>query len=194
MNEDFTAVFEVPDQSYTDLRPIPLRVAADMRTLECPPPGRSDEVLDLDTFVERAHGVLREIRRALSDDLGRKDGITALGVSENRNTVTGARGLILRSFWHRGRYSGPLGEIFSPTGLLDQQGKDNFDTFRELIWRRRLELWIHAVRATHYIGFAIFRENAKTDHFCYGARLLVTPFEIRQWRNAFVEADGGRPS
>ena len=44
------------------------------------------------------------------------------------------------------------------------------------------------------IAFAIVREVGTSDRFIYGCRLLVTPFEVSQWRNAFLEVGCARPS
>ena len=180
-----------------DFRPIPPNVAAHMRTLECPPASEAVAPVNVAAFARRATEIIKEIEEAHCDDLGLEDGTTALGVGEGRNTVTGAHGLILRRLMRRGRYSRPLGEIFSPTGLLDDLGKNNFDTFREFTYRHGLELWIHEVQSRErrgYIAFAIFRETEKSTRFCYCARLLVTPFEVAQWRNGFLEAGCARPS
>ena len=189
---------ESPDSDLVDdVRPIPPAVAKDMRTLECPPTGRIDGTLDVDAFVERAFEVLEEIEDALYDELDDDFEVTALGVSEERNTVTGARGLILRRLMRRGRYSAPLAEIFSDTGRLDLHGKQRFHLFRDNAYRYGLGLWIHEAvvgeRLVH-TAFAIAREREDSPKFWYLARLLVAPFEVDQWRSAFLEVGCGRPS
>src|SRR5262245_23924787 len=103
---------ETPSSPDNDLivdpEPISPRLARHMRTLECPPPGDPDRALDAVDFARRAESVLDEIVEALCDDLGLDGDVTALGVSEDRNTITGARALILRRLMRRGRYSAPL--------------------------------------------------------------------------------------
>ncbi len=189
---------ESPDADLVDdVRPIPSGVAKDMRTLECPPAGTTDRTLDAAAFVERAIEVLEEIEDALYDDLDDDGEVTALGVSAERNTVTGASGLILRRLMRRGRYSAPLAEIFSDTGRLDFHGKQRFCAFRNNAYRYGLGLWIHqAVVGERLIhaAFAIAREDENSEKFWYLARLLVEPFEIDQWRSPFLETGCGRPS
>lgn len=180
-----------------DFRSIPSGVAKDMHTLEWPPAGMTDRTLEVAAFAKRATSVLEEIEDALYDDLDDDGDVTALGVSEDRNTVTGARGLILRRLMHRGRYSGPLAELFSDTGRLDFQGKQRFHAFRNNAYRYGLNLWIHQTvvgeRLIH-TAFAIAREGENSQKFWYLARLLVVPFEVDQWRSPFLETGCGRPS
>jgi len=188
---------EQGDPPEVDDRPIPPGVAVHMRTLECPPAGEADADVGIAVFAGRADAVLDEIVDGLCDDLGVDGDVTALGVSAGRNSVTGARGLILRRLLRRGRYSAPLAEIFSEKGLLDLNGKQRFCAFRADAYRHGLDLWIHEVRAggrRGWMAFAIIPEKRESDRFRYAARLLVTPFEIGQWRDEFLEAGCDRPS
>lgn len=194
-----TAVADRDEQGTVtlDVRPIPAGVAAHMRTLECRPAGEPAALVDVDEFIERADEILDEIVEALCDDLGFDGDVTALGVNEERNSVTGAHGLIRRRLMRRGRYSGPLAEMFSETGLLDDRGRESFEAFRAFAFRHGLDLWIHEVRAGQrrdHTAFAIFKESEHSDDFWYGARLLVTPFEVGQWRSPFLEVGCPRPS
>jgi len=180
-----------------DFRPIPPAVAKDMHTLECPPADATSAALDVSVYSQRATKVLREIEAALHDDMGLGGGITALGVCEDRNTVTGAHGLILRRLWRNGSYSAPLGEIFSESGRLDPGGEQRFDAFRYEAYRYGLNLWIHEAAAGErlvHTAFAIKSEADDSKKFWYLARLLVTPFEIDQWRSKFLETACGQPS
>jgi hypothetical protein len=45
-----------------------------------------------------------------------------------------------------------------------------------------------------HIAFAIVRESENAGIPIYLARLLVTPYEIDQWRNEFLEIGRARPS
>jgi hypothetical protein len=180
-----------------DFRPIPPAVAKDMHTLECPPAGAASEALEVPAYARRATKVLAEIQDALHDDMGFDSGVTALGVSEDRNTVTGSHGLILRRLMRYASYSAPLGEIFSNSGRLDLGGRHRFDAFRYDAYRYGLKLWIHqAVAGERLIrsAFAIKSEGEGSKRFWYLARLLVTPFEVDQWRNPFLGTVCGRPS
>ena len=170
-----------------DARPIRPDIAAQMRTLECPPGGGAGSMRYAD-FVMRADEILDEIMDAVGDP--------GLEVLEERNSVTRGPGLIMRRLMRRGRYSLPLAEVFSETGFLNLEGMRAFNRFRGSLYRRHLDLWIHEVRSLErvgYIAFAIFQEE-DDDEFWYGARLLVTPFEVEQWRNAFLEVGCARPS
>jgi hypothetical protein len=147
-----------------DFRPIPPAVAKDMHTLECPPAGAASEALDVPAYARRATKVLGEIQDAVHDDMGVDGGVTALGVSEERNTVTGAHGLILRRLMRNGSYSAPLGEIFSDSGRLDLGGRPRFDSFRYDAYRYGLELWIHQAIAGEQLirtAFAIKSEGGE---------------------------------
>ena len=195
LNDDFPPPVpgdrgEQADRLLVDVRPIPLGIATEMRTLECPPTGSAEPPMRYADFVMRADEVLDEIVDALGDDPG-------LEVLEERNSVTRARGLIMRRLMRRGRYSLPLAEIFSETGFLNLKGMQAFNRFRRYLHRYHLDLWIHEVRSLEHVGhiaFAIFQEDEGDDEFWYGARLLVTPFEVGQWRNSFLEVGCARPS
>lgn len=186
-----------PEDDVVDVRPIPPGVAKDMRTLESPPTKGSTGTLAATALYEQATRVLDELEDALYDVLDEDGDVTALGVSEERNAVTGARGLILRRLIHRGRYSKPLAEIFSESGRLDLQGKQRFHLVRDFAYRYHLEVWIHEAVVGDgfvYTAYAIAREEEDSEEFLYLARLIVAPFEIDQWRSTFLETGCGRPS
>lgn len=178
-----------------DFRPIPSGIAKLMRTREFPPAGRTDGTLDVATLGKRATRVLAEIKDALHDPLDAGGGLTALGVCEERNALTGAEGLILRRLMRQGSYSAPLAEMLSESGRLDLRGKQRFDAFRSDAYRYGLGLWIHpAVVGERHTAFAIAREGADSKKLWYLARLLVAPFEIGQWHSPFLETGGDGPS
>jgi hypothetical protein len=188
---------EGQDELIIDDRPIPADVAGRMRTLERPPSPMVSAASDPEEFNARAFEVLEEIEDGLFDDLGLSSDLTGLGVSQERNRITGARGLILRRLMRRGRYSAPLAEIFSDAGRLDLRGKQSFYAFRTNAYHRGLDYWIHEVKSEagfFYIAFAIARVSEDKEWPIYLARLLVTPFEIGQWRNEFLEVGCARPS
>ena len=176
--------------------PIPLALARDMRTLERPPAGRPHEA-DPKDIGQRAMRVIREIESALADNLGRDDGISALGFSEETNSISGAPALILRRLKRDGCYSAPLAEMVSATGRVADGGVEQFDELRALAYQYGLRLWIHRTESGSHVGyvpFAVCRERDDAPRMFYLARLLVTPFEIDQWRNRFLESGSGRPS
>jgi hypothetical protein len=166
-----------------------------MRTLVRPAGNRPD--VDPREIGQSAMRVIRELEDALSDTLGRDDGISALGVSEQINSISGATALILRRLRRDGSYSVPLAEMVSPTGRLDQDNCDRFDGFRAYAHRFGLRLWIHRIVSgtrVDYIPFAICRESDDAPRMIYLARLLATPYETGQWRDRFLEARCGPPS
>ena len=156
-------------------QPIPPALEKVMRTVDRQPEADS---LDVGAYTKRAARVIAEIRAALDDHEGFEDGQSALGIAEERNTVSGARGLILHRFLRSGRYSGPLGEILSESGRLDPAGIELFDQFG-------LKLFIHQAEnggRPDYRAFAVTSENQSSTTFWFLARLLVTPFEAEQWK------------
>ncbi len=185
------------DEDVFDVRPVPPGVANHMRTLESSPEPGPGGLIDAADFAQRAAEVLAEIEDALYDDLGVDDNVTALGISEERNTVTGGRSLILRRLMRRGRYSAPLAEIFTESGRLDLRAKQRFHAFRSDAYQYGLDLWMHELLVGErlvYMAFAVASEGEDSDTFWYLARLLVTPFEIGQWSDPFLEIACARPS
>ncbi len=175
--------------------PIPPALARDMRTLARPADSGPDA--DPSKIGQRAMRVIRQIEDALSDTLGRDDGISALGVYEQINAVSGAPALTLRRLRRDGSYSSALAEMVSPTGRLDQDNCDRFDGFRAYAQHFGLRLWIHRTESgtrVDYVPFAICRESDDAPRMIYLARLLVTPYEIGQWRDPFLEAGCAPPS
>ena len=164
-------------------RPIPPALEKIMRTVAAD--RDTAESLDVAEYARRAARVLAEIRAALDDHEGFEGSLSSLGVSEDLNTVTGAHGLILRRRLRDGRYSAQLGEIFSDTGRLDDEGIERFDRFRYDAYRHGLKLWIHQSAAGEGVvhnAFAVASEAGNSTTFWFLARLLVTPFELEQWR------------
>src|SRR5262245_5841560 len=106
--------------------PIPAALARDMRTLERLP-AEGPEDADPRKIGQSAMRVLREIDAALADHLGREDSLSALGFSEETNSISGAPALILRRLQRDGRYSAPLAEMVSPTGRVADGGVEQFD-------------------------------------------------------------------
>ncbi len=175
--------------------PIPPALACDMRTFARPAGNGPDA--DPRDIGQCAMRVIRELEDALADSLGRDDGVSALGVVEEANSISGAPALILRRLRRDGSYSAPLAEMVSPTGRMDQDNCDRFDGLRAFADHFGLRLWIHrTVSGTRvdYIPFAICRESDDAPRMVYLARLLVTPYEIGQWRNPFLESGCARPS
>jgi hypothetical protein len=188
--------FLKPGEFIVHFDPIPSALARDTRTLSRPPHGAPREVDGRD-IGRLALGVVDEIADAVADDMGRDDGISALGVTEETNTITGAPALILRRLRRDGCYSAPLGELVSPTGRLDDDNRERFDAFRALADHDGLRAWIHRAevgREVHYLPFAVSRQRGEASRMVYLARLLVTPFEVSQWRNSFLEVGCARPS
>ena len=176
--------------------PIPLALARDMRTLEFPPAGKPEDA-DPQNIGQHAMRAIREIEIALADNLGRDDGFSALAFSEETNSISGAPALILRRLQRDGRYSAPLAEMVSATGRMADGGMEQFDELRALAYQFGLRLWIHLTESgsrVGYVPFAVCRESDEAPRMFYLARLLVTPFEIDQWRNRFLESGSGSPS
>jgi hypothetical protein len=177
-------------------RPVPPGLDQALRTLERPPTGEAPEPLVVNEFARRAVRVLAEIDRALHEDIGAGPGMTALGVSEEQNAVSGATGLVLRRLIGRSRYSAPLAELPSESGRLDPRGIAQFDATRDAAVSKGLHLGIHEkLYGEHraHVAYALARQNETSHTYLYLARLLVTPFEIDQWRNPFLEVGSGRP-
>ena len=172
-------------------QPIPPALEKVMRTVDRQPEADS---LDVGAYTKRAARVIAEIRAALDDHEGFEDGQSALGIAEERNTVSGARGLILHRFLRSGRYSGPLGEILSESGRLDPAGIELFDRFRYAAYQFGLKLFIHQAEnggRPVYRAFAVTSENQSSTTFWFLARLLVRPFEVEQWKPIPDEDTGG---
>ena len=174
-------------------QPIPSALAQDMRTLDRPPIGTPHEA-DPSAIGQIALLRLREIETALADRHGRDDGTSALGVSEETNSITRASGLVLRRLRPDGLYTAPLAELVSPTGRLDDDGIEVFDRFRGLAHHWGLRLWIHRTEKgsdVGYVPFIVARESDDAPRMFYLARLFATPYEVDQWRNPLVDGGGG---
>ena len=171
-------------------RPIPPALEKVMRTVDRPSETDSPDVGE---YTQRAAGVIAEIRTALDDHEGFEGSLSALAVAEARNAVTNARGLLLLRRLRSGQYSHPLGEIFSKSGRVDDEGIEQFDRFRYGAYTFGLKLWIHqhasGDRLVHR-AFAVVSESPSSTTFMFLARLLVTPAELEQWR-PIREADLG---
>ena len=111
---------------------------------------------------QHAMRAIREIKIALADNLGRDDGFSALGFSEETNSISGAPALILRRLKRDGCYSAPLAEMVSATGRMADGGMEQFDELRALAYQYGLRLWIHRTESgsrVGYVPFAVCRES-----------------------------------
>jgi hypothetical protein len=190
-----TEIVPGPRDLVIHFSPIPPPLARDMRTLERPP-GSGPHEADPKAIGGSAIRVMREIESALADHLGFDDGLSALGFSEETNSLTGAPALILRRLKRDGCYSAPLAEMVSPTGRAADGGVEQFDQVRALAYRFGLRLWIHRTESgSHvvYVPFAVCRPPDDATRMFYLVRLLVTPFEVEQWRSPLLEEGTGRP-
>ena len=163
-------------------RPIPPALEKVMRTVYRP---SAADGLVVGEYSKRAARVIGEIRAALDDREGFEGSQSALGVAEERNAITGARGLILHRLLRTGQYSLPLGEVFSRSGCLDDEGIEQFDRFRYGAHTFGLKLFIHQDAAGDRLAhraFAVVSESPSSATFMFLARLLVTPSEVEQWR------------
>ena len=175
-------------------QPIPPALEKIMRTVDRLPKESPAEAPEITEYTGRAARVLAEIRAALDDHEGFDAGQSALGVCEERNSVTGAHALTLRRLLRNGQYSAPLGETFTESGRLDPAGIENFDRFRYAADRFGLKLFIHQSddggRAV-YRAFVVASENQSSTTFWFLARLLVIPFEVGQWSPIHADGPGG---
>jgi hypothetical protein len=172
--------------------PILPAVERDMRTLvSVPGAALWPEDTDRERILERAVTVLRQIEEGQRELIeGRTE--TALGVGRATNHSTGQCALIVRRLLPGGRYSGPLAELLTTNGELDEASKEGFGWLKAAAAQSRLEIRVYEQADEEHPRLAAFAILRRPDEeFWYLARLLVTPHEIGQWREPFLEVETG---
>ena len=185
---------EVPWPWLVWMTAVPAKARSAMRTVD--PVNRPGPLLAEETntpfLVARASNVLGQLELAAKERAVTEMDITRLGFSETRNGATGEWAIIVREQLSPGRYSRPLAELLSTGGELTEGAREQANCLGWSAANRRLEIVLFKefdekfIRAT---AFAAVRTAGRpqTVSFRLLARILVTPFEISQWADPFVE-------
>jgi hypothetical protein len=141
-------------------------------------------------YVGASAGVLEQIEAAARELSAPGGPETRLAFTEDRNRLTGTSAVIVRRVLAGGRFSRPLAELVTSSGLLDDAALDSEQYLGWVASSGRLEIVIHAEgkkpRAPR-ISFAVVRLRDEPRSFGYLARLLLTDFEICQWVDPELE-------
>jgi hypothetical protein len=158
------------------------------------------EQRELNRLIERASDALNEIEYAAGvrpPDMARR---TALAFTVSRNSISGQKGLIVRRWLPGDSYSRPIAELLA----ISPEVTDRSRSAAELLTRSAARGWLEIFVDEQYAepnpcpvvltGICCEEENdegEEVEMVYYIARLLVTPYEIGQWLDDFVEARGG---
>ena len=164
---------------------LPVAVLKDMRTVDPslsplePEPSAAD-------LVRLAIPVVDEIRRAALETF--EPGRTRLAFAERQNQLTGAWGIVVCRQDDSGSQSRPFAELLTKDDELTPAARKNGDALGWAASNRRLSLVAcrerveDAPRRFVMLAGRFQRSRGKRRTVTFLARVLVTPFEVAQWR------------
>ncbi len=145
-------------------------------------------------LIERGGQILDELELAVRERPPGMGDATGPGFAEARNAISGESGLIARRWLAPGVHSRPLGELL----LLPKDLGNWKDSAMKLMLNAssgRLQVYLCEGRgeaSPRPVAFAAVKNAKRADSVFLHARLLVTPFEVEQWSDPWVEAQGNR--
>lgn len=180
---------------------VPAKTRSAMRTVDPEPrvgAARAEET-DSRFLLARAGEVVEKLECAAKEKPDDETTVTRLLFSETRNETTGEWGIVVRELLSPGRFSRPLAELLPTDGELTDAVKDQGNRLGWNAANRTLEIVVfkeHAEKDPRPAAFAAVRiaGRPKTVTFHILARLLVTPFEVNQWTDPFLEMKVGSVS